>query len=101
MVIQKENLIHGKERTRCSLMGLTDNCEINFHIPRGGVAKVDAAPVDPFVSQSYIVHEQLGRMGWGTKISTIRKILWWRPQYRITQVPFSDVEAGKLIYRVM
>lgn len=93
MVIQKENLIHGKERTRCSLMGLTDNCEINFHIPRGGVAKVDAAPVDTLVIQLNVVHEELGRMGSSAEIRAIRKSGGRGPQFCLRYVSCPHVEA--------
>lgn len=71
----------------------TDNREINFHIPCRGVAKVDAAPVDPLVLELDVVDEELGGVGGGAKVGTARKGSWRRPQFHLRQVPCPHVEA--------
>lgn len=43
-------------------MSITDNGEINIHIPCRGIAKVHPAPINSFVPQLDVIHEQLSRV---------------------------------------
>lgn len=73
----------------------TNDCEINFHIPRGRVAKVHAASVDTLVPQQDVVHEQLGRMRCGAEEGTVGKGGRRGPQFRLRHTPCPHVEAAR------
>lgn len=52
-------------------MIITDDGEINFHIPCGGVFKVHPTPVHALVRQLNVVDQQLGGMRRGAKVRPI------------------------------
>lgn len=61
-------------------MSITDNGEIYFHVPRGGVAKVHSAPIDTPVRQLDVVDQELCRVGRSTEVRAVRKRGWRGPE---------------------
>lgn len=72
---------------------LTNDGEIDFEVPGGRVAEVDAAAVDALVGQRQVVHVQLGRRGDRLEYGPGAEHIGRRPQLGLVHVLAPHVVA--------
>lgn len=72
---------------------LTDDGEVNFEVPGGRVAEVDAAAVDTLVGQRQVVHLQFGGRGYRLEYGAGAERVGRRPQLGLVHVLAPHVVA--------
>lgn len=74
---------------------LTDNGEIHLLVSGRWVFEIYSTPVDPFVLDVEPVDAEMSRTRCGDEKSSGAESRGGRPQRRVVEIPFPDVEAGK------